>query len=167
MSISRRDALKSAAAGLAASTVASVRLAAAVIPAPTQPRASAPRLRFGVVGISHGHIVGMSDAVIRGGGELVAFHSDEPPLAADFAKRYPRAKQVADERAILEDPSIRLVLSSIVPVQRAPLGIRVMQHGKDYLVDKPGIISLEQLAQVRRVQKDTGRIYSIMYSERF
>jgi predicted dehydrogenase len=42
-----------------------------------------------------------------------------------------------------------------------------MQHGKDYMSDKPGITSLEQLADVRRVQKQTGRIYSIMYSERF
>ena len=42
-----------------------------------------------------------------------------------------------------------------------------MQHGKDYLVDKPGIITLDQLAQVRKVQKATNRIYSIMYSERF
>jgi predicted dehydrogenase len=42
-----------------------------------------------------------------------------------------------------------------------------MQHGKDYMADKPGITSLEQLAEVRRVQKQTGRIYSIMYSERF
>jgi predicted dehydrogenase len=42
-----------------------------------------------------------------------------------------------------------------------------MHHGKDYMSDKPGIISLEQLAEVRRVQKETRRIYSIMYSERF
>ena len=34
------------------------------------------------------------------------------------------------------------------------------------MVDKPGIITLEQLEEVRRVQKQTGRIYSIMYSER-
>jgi len=42
-----------------------------------------------------------------------------------------------------------------------------MQHGKDYMSDKPGIITLEQLADVRRVQAQTRRIYSIMYSERF
>jgi len=42
-----------------------------------------------------------------------------------------------------------------------------MRHGKDYMADKPGITSLEQLADVRRVQKETKRIYSIMYSERF
>jgi predicted dehydrogenase len=104
---------------------------------------------------------------VRGGGELVAFHAIEPDLSAQFARRYPAAKQVRDERAILEDSTIQLVLSSIIPDQRAPLGIRVMQHGKDYMADKPGIITLEQLAEVRRVQAATKRIYSIMYSERF
>ena len=44
------------------------------------------------------------------------------------------------------------MLSSAIPDQRAPMGIRVMQHGKDYMADKPGITTLEQLAEVRRVQ---------------
>src|SRR5690606_36496749 len=43
---------------------------------------------------------------------------------------------------------------------------RVMQHGKDFMADKPGIITLKQLKEVRRVQKATGRIYSILYGER-
>jgi predicted dehydrogenase len=42
-----------------------------------------------------------------------------------------------------------------------------MKSGKDFMSDKPGITTLQQLADVRRVQKETGRIYSIMYSERF
>jgi predicted dehydrogenase len=84
-----------------------------------------------------------------------------------FLKKYPQAKKANAEKDILEDKTIQLVLSSIIPNERAPLGIRVMQHGKDYMSDKPGITSLEQLAEVRRVQKQTGRIYSIMYSERF
>jgi predicted dehydrogenase len=125
------------------------------------------RLRFGVVGTNHGHIYGMVDAVSRGGGQLVSFHAHEADLAAEFARRYPAARQVNDERAILEDRSIQLVLSSITPNERAPLGIRVMQHGKDYVVDKPGVTSLAQLAEVRQVQSATKRIYSIVYSERF
>ena len=40
-------------------------------------------------------------------------------------------------------PSIQLVLSSTIPDQRAPLGIRVMKKGKDYLSDKPGATSLD------------------------
>jgi predicted dehydrogenase len=42
-----------------------------------------------------------------------------------------------------------------------------MKHGKDFMVDKPGVTTLEQLAEARRVQKETRRIYSICYSERF
>lgn len=125
-----------------------------------------PRIRFSVIGINHGHINSQVEAVKRGGGELVAFHAKEEDLAQAFLKRFPEARRVNDEKAILEDQSIQLVLSSIIPDERAPLGIRVMQHGKDYMVDKPGIVTLDQLGQVRKVQKQTGKIYSIMYSER-
>jgi predicted dehydrogenase len=105
--------------------------------------------------------------VQRGGGELVSFHAKEPDLASEFAKRFPQARQVRDEREVLEDPAIQLVLSSAIPVERAPLGMRVMRAGKDYMSDKPGILTLTQLADVRRVQAETKRIYSICFSERF
>ena len=126
---------------------------------------SAPRIRFGVIGLNHGHINGMTDAVIRGGGELVSVHAKEPELAAAFVKKYPQVKLTGSEKEILES-DVQLILSAAIPDERAPLGIRVMQHGKDYLSDKPGITSLEQLADVRRVQAATRRIYSILYSER-
>ncbi|WP_138475346.1 Gfo/Idh/MocA family protein [Dyadobacter bucti] len=126
----------------------------------------APRIRFSVIGMNHGHIYGQVEAVTRGGGELVSFYAREQDLAADFAKKYPNAKAAKSENEILEDKSIQLILSSGIPDERAPLGIRVMKSGKDYMVDKPGVTSLEQLTQVRKVQKETKRIYSIMYSER-
>lgn len=128
------------------------------------PKAS--RIKFAVIGMNHGHIYGQVEATIRGGGELVSYYAKEPDLLAAFAKRYPQAKQAKSEQEILGDKSIQLVLSSIIPDERAPLGIRVMKAGKDYMSDKPGITTLEQLADVRRVQKETKRIYSIMYSER-
>ena len=131
-----------------------------------QKYAGPPRIQFSVIGINHGHIYSQVEAVKRGGGEFVSFHAKEADLAEAFSKRFPEAKRVNDEREILENKSIQLVLSSIIPDERAPLGIRVMQHGKDYMVDKPGIITLDQLAEARKVQKQTGRIYSIMYSER-
>jgi predicted dehydrogenase len=124
------------------------------------------RIRFAVVGINHSHIYSQVAAVQRGGGELVAVHAQEPDLLAEFTKRLPQTKVARSEAEILEDGSIQLVLSSIVPDQRAPLGIRVMQHGKDYMSDKPGITTLDQLAEVRRVRAQTKRIFSIMYSER-
>ena len=127
----------------------------------------ASRIRFAVIKINHGHIYSQVEAVIRGGGELVSFYAPEADLSAAFAKRYPQAKQAKSEQEILDDKSIQLVLSSAIPVERAPLGIQVMKAGKDYMSDKPGVTTLEQLAEVRRVQKETKRIYSIMYSERF
>ena len=165
--LSRRDLVKTSAgvvAGLAAITSMPGRLAAAV----HTPRRGkqAARIRFAVIGANHNHIFGQVGAATRGGGEFVAYYVREPEIRADFAKRYPNVKAVADERAILEDKSIQLVLSSIIPIERAPLGVRVMQHGKDYMSDKPGIITMAQLAEARRVQKETKRIYSILYSER-
>lgn len=126
-----------------------------------------PRIKFSVIGINHAHIYSQVDAVIRGGGQMVSLYAKEPDLVAAFTKRYPQVKLANSENEILEDKSIQLVLSSAIPVDRAGIGIRAMKHGKDYMVDKPGITTLEQLEEVRRVQKQTGRIYSIMYSERF
>jgi predicted dehydrogenase len=123
-------------------------------------------IRFAVCGMSHDHIYGMVGAIQRGGGELVAAHGEEPDKLAAFIKRYPDVKRVNSEDEILNDASIQLVLSSTVASRRAPLGVRVMEHGKDFLSDKPGITTLEQLAAVRKTLAQTQRIYGIMYSER-
>src|ERR1043165_3804239 len=117
------------------------------------------RIKFAVINIDHPHIYGITDAIKRGGGELVALYAKQPELTTAFLKSFPEAKLVKSENEILEDPAIHLVLSSGIPDERAPLGIRVMKHGKDYLVDKPGIITLEQLAEVKKVQHQTKRIY--------
>ncbi len=123
-------------------------------------------IRFSVIGINHGHIYGIADALIGGGGEMVAVYSREPELLPDFTKRYPKVKVVKSEEEILGDNSIQVVASAAIPVDRAPLGIRVMRSGKDYLTDKPGIVTFAQFEEVKKVQKETKRIYSIVYSER-
>jgi predicted dehydrogenase len=129
-------------------------------------RQSTPKIKFAVIGLNHGHINGQTEAVIRGGGELVSMFAKEQDLSAAFVKRFPQATVARSEAEILEDKSIQLVVSASIPDERAPLGVRVMKHGKDFMVDKPGITTLEQLAEVRKVQAETRRIYSIMYSER-
>jgi predicted dehydrogenase len=165
----RRGFLKSAATAAAAgfSILPTFRAEAMYIPDAPPPTPEAPRLKFAVIGINHSHIYSQVDAVTRGGGELVAFYAKEADLSAAFAKRYPSAKKVEADKEILDDKEIKLVLSSAIPNERAVIGLKVMKSGKDYMSDKPGITTLEQLAEVRKVQKQTGRIYSIMYSERF
>ena len=171
--VDRRTFMKGIAASAAlASTARPVLGAAGVGSVDTMPGASnmaqtaTPRIRFAVIGINHSHIYSQVGAVQRGGGELVWLYAKEPDLVKAFQTRFPQVKIAQSEDEVLQDAGIQLVLSSGIPVERAPLGIRVMQHGKDYMADKPGITTLEQLAQVRRVQAETGRIYSIMFSER-
>jgi predicted dehydrogenase len=142
-----------------------------VLPAPgfgtPMPRQAAPKIKFSVIGLNHGHINGQTRAVIRGGGELVSVYAKEPELTAEFVKNFPQVKVAKSEAEVLEDKTTQLIVSAAIPDERAPLGVRVMKHGKDYMADKPGVTTLEQLADVRRVQAETKRIYSIMYSERF
>jgi predicted dehydrogenase len=128
---------------------------------------SASGVRFAVIGINHNHIFGQVDALLGAGAEFVSFFAEEDDLAAPFAERYPQARRVPDARQILEDDGIAVVVSAAIPRDRARIGLAAMRHGKDYMVDKPGMITLEELAEVQRVQKETGRIYSIFYSEHF
>src|SRR5207244_3496952 len=70
-------------------------------------------------------------------------------------------------REILEAADVQLVVSAAIPCDRGPLGIEVMRHDKDYMSDKPAFTTLGQLAEARRVQANTRRIFSVCFSERF
>ena len=122
---------------------------------------------FAVSGINHAHIYGQVDAMLAAGCRLTRFHAAEDDLAAEFAEHYPQAVRVADERAIMEDQAVRLVVGAGVPADRAGVALRAMRAGKDAMVDKPGCTTEAQLAELRRVQKQTGRIFSICYSEHY
>ena len=122
---------------------------------------------FGVIGTNHGHIYEQTQVMLDAGCRLKAFHAPEDNLAAAYSAKFPDARRVADERAILEDPEIRLVVGAGILADRAPMAVRAMRHGKDVMLDKPGATSLDQLAELRRVQAETGRIVSILYSEHY
>lgn len=122
---------------------------------------------FGVIGINHGHIYGQVDAMLGAGCRLTKFHAIEDDLAAQFSAKFPQAKRVADEREILDDDAILLVAGAGIPSERSPMAIRAMLAGKDVMVDKAGCTSFDQLNEVKRVQAETGRIFSICYSEHY
>jgi predicted dehydrogenase len=156
------SAVSTAATGQAASgsfTVDAANTSTAELPAKDH-------LKFAAIGLDHAHIYGMTRAVQRGGGELVSFHATDPAQIAEYRKQFGDVKLASSEDEILEDKNIQLVLGAPIPDLRAPLGVRVMKAGKDYLADKPGITTLEQLAAVRKTIKETKRKFAIMYSER-
>ena len=124
-------------------------------------------IKFAAIGINHSHIYGQVDCLKDAGAQFTAFHAVEDDLAEAFGAKYPEAKRVADPRAILEDANVAVVITSAIPADRAAISIAAMQHGKDVLTDKPGMTTFAQLHELRRVQAETGRIYSVLYSEHF
>ncbi|NTE88016.1 Gfo/Idh/MocA family protein [Agrobacterium rubi] len=124
-------------------------------------------VRFATIGINHNHIFGQTNCMLAAGAEHVGFHAIEDDLAQEYAQEFPNVPRVDDKRRLLDDPTIDLIISAGIPDERAALAIEVMRAGKDVMVDKPGMITLAQLDEVKKVQAETGRIFSVLYSEHF
>ena len=82
-------------------------------------------------------------------------------------KRFPTLPRVDDRRRLLRDPEIDLILLAGVPADRSAHALEAMMAGKDVMTDKPGCTTLAQLVAIRNCVADTGRIWSIDFSERF
>ncbi|MCT2262108.1 Gfo/Idh/MocA family oxidoreductase [Brachybacterium muris] len=121
---------------------------------------------FAAMHLDHGHIVGMTEGLIGAGGTLKWVYDPQPERAAAFAEKFPQVKVATSEEQVLEDPEIHLVAAAAVPADRAPLGIRVMEAGKDYFTDKTPLTTFEQLAAAREATARTGKKYAVYYSER-
>ncbi|HEV7260379.1 MAG TPA: Gfo/Idh/MocA family oxidoreductase [Bosea sp. (in: a-proteobacteria)] len=125
-------------------------------------------MRFAAIGLDHRHIYHMVAGLLEAGAECAGFDpatSDERVLAG-FRERFPELRPVAAQR-LLDDPSIELIVYAGIPSERAALAVRAMRAGKDVMVDKPGVTSFDQLAAVEAAVAETGRIFSVCFSERF
>ena len=72
-----------------------------------------------------------------------------------------------NKKEILNDPSIDMILISSIPKNRSDNSIEALKAGKDVMVDKPGCTTLDQLSQIKQTVKETGKIWSVNFSERF
>ena len=124
-------------------------------------------LRFAAIGLNHPHVCAQVAALKRAGAELAAFYAAEPELARGFGQLFPEATSASGEAQILQDERVAIVVCAAIPSERAGIAIRAMRHGKDVLVDKPGVTTPSQLAEVRDAVAQTGRIFSVFFSERF
>jgi predicted dehydrogenase len=129
--------------------------------------AASPGFAFSVIGVNHGHIYGQVNVMLEAGCRLKSFYAPEDDLAAAFSKSFPDAKRVSDERVVLDDTEVKLIVGAGILADRAPMAVRAMRAGKDVMLDKPGATTLDQLAELRRAQAETGRIFSICYSEHY
>ena len=125
-------------------------------------------LTLGVVGIDHRHIYGQLAGMAALGCTCKGWWTQGDPQPLDgFVERFPDIPRVANRRTLLDDPEIDMILIADIPARRAALAIEAMRAGKDIMTDKPGCTTLEQLAAIRQCVAETGRIWSIDFSERF
>ncbi|GAB1484118.1 hypothetical protein MASR2M78_29350 [Treponema sp.] len=121
---------------------------------------------FSVIGLDHGHIYGMCNGLSEAGATLSKAYDKDPVKLAAFLKTFPQATAASSVEEILADSQCRLIASAIQPDERASLGLRVMDAGKDYFADKPGMLKLQEIEDVAAACAKTGRKYIIYFSER-
>ncbi len=126
-------------------------------------------MRFAAVGLDHRHVYHLVGGLIDAGAVCAGYDpaTSDPRVLAGFQERFPDLTPVSDRERLLTDPSIDVICCAAIPAERAGLAVAAMRAGKDVMVDKPGITSVDQLDEVRRTVEETGRIFSICFSERF
>ncbi len=124
-------------------------------------------LRFAAVGLDHGHILEHIRGLERAGVAFAGYcpNSTVPALVQKVAEGWPGVPQRRRDE-LLADPGIHIVCCAGVPAQRAGLALQAMRAGKDVIVDKPGVTSFEHLQALQAVVAETGRIWSVCFSER-
>jgi predicted dehydrogenase len=126
-------------------------------------------MRFAVIGLYHRHIYHMVEGLLAAGAVCAGYDpaTSDSRVLAGFEERFPQLAKVIDRRHLVEDPQIDAIVCAAIPRDRAAVAIDAMAHGKDVMVDKPGVTSFDQLAAVEQAVRETGRIFSICFSERF
>jgi predicted dehydrogenase len=133
---------------------------------PTRARAG---IRFAAVGLDHSHIYGQISGLLGQGCQLVGISSDDPDasVAAEVRSRWPDVPWFDDPEPLFKDDRIDLIVTAAVPDRRASIAVWAMRNGKDVVSDKPGCVSFDQLEQVSNAVAETGRFWSVTFSERF
>jgi predicted dehydrogenase len=121
---------------------------------------------FAAVSLEHGHIYGMCNGLIEAGALIKWVYDSDPGKVQAFLQAYPNAQSAASLDEVLQDPEVKLIAAAAIPDERGPLGIRVMEHGKDYFTDKTPFTTLGQLSEARECSSRTGRKYMVYFSER-
>ena len=92
-------------------------------------------------------------------------YDPDPSKWKSFIELFPDVQAAESEEQILNDAEVKLVAAAAIPNLRGPLGIRVMESGKDYFTDKTPFTTLEQLEDAKEVVEETGMKYLVYYSE--
>ena len=125
------------------------------------------QLRFAAIGLDHRHIYHLVGELIAAGAQCVGYcpRTSDPKVLVGFQERFPQLQPV-DRDSLYGNPGIDIIVCAAIPRDRPAIAIRAMRAGKDVMVDKPGATAADEVDELDRVSRDTGRIYSICFSER-
>jgi predicted dehydrogenase len=121
---------------------------------------------FAAIALDHGHIYGMCNGLVEAGAKLKWVYDPDPNKVEAFVKAFPNVLVASSEDQVMSDEEVRLIAGAAIPSKRCELGLRAMEHGKDYFTDKAPFTTLEQLEEARTKTKETGKKYMVYYSER-
>ncbi len=121
---------------------------------------------FAATNLDHGHIYGMTNGLTEAGATLKWVYDADDSKVQAFLKQFPQAQVATSLEQILEDKEVQLVAAAAIPNLRGPLGLQVMEAGKDYFTDKAPFTTLAQLEDARAKVTTTGKKYMVYYSER-
>lgn len=124
-------------------------------------------VRFAVVGLDHAHVHGQIAGLVAAGAVFAGRAGPSSPVHDAVARQWPEVPLVADPGQLVDDPSIDLVVTAAVPLERAGIAVAALTAGKDVVTDKPGCTTPDQLAQIEAAVAASGRFWSVTFSERF
>jgi predicted dehydrogenase len=121
---------------------------------------------FAATHLEHGHIYGQCNGLLEAGAELKWVYDPDPAKVEAFRAKYPQVKVARSYEEVLADTQVKLVAAAAVPSERAEIGVRAMEAGKDYFTDKTPFTAMAQLDAAKAAVARTGRKYMVYYSER-
>ncbi|MFB5662537.1 Gfo/Idh/MocA family protein [Alteribacillus sp. HJP-4] len=121
---------------------------------------------FAAISLDHGHIYGMCSGLLEAGAALKWVYDPDPDKVKAFLKAFPTVQAASSEEQILNDKEVQLIAGAAIPSKRCELGLKAMDHGKDYFTDKAPFTTLEQLQAAKMKTEETGLKYMVYYSER-
>jgi predicted dehydrogenase len=121
---------------------------------------------FAAMSLEHGHIYGMCNGLQEAGATLKWVYDADSEKVRRFVDAYPGVRVAESEQQILQDAEVKLVAAAAIPADRGPLGVKVLEHGKDYFTDKTPFTAMSQLEAAKQAVEATKRKYSVYYSER-
>lgn len=96
--------------------------------------------------------------------ELSGVCSRQPDAVLE---RYPETNVVADAKQLISSPELDLIIITAPNALHFPLAKAALDAGKDVLLEKPSVTSLEEIESLTRLAEKRGRLMTVYQNRRF